>query len=251
MNQVIDFFLEPYQTATTLNIVLEFTAAFLGVLSVFYAKKENILVFPTGIISTGIYVYLLSQWNLYGDLIINIYYTIMSLYGWYMWSRISPSLPLPKGKGTSKEKELAKEHIAISRTTKKDKFKAFGIFLFTSVFVIVVYRFYNVMPNELNFSESINDAITKLSSGNLVEFRKGTPYLDTFTTGVFFAAMWLMANKKIENWTLWIAGNIVSIPLYFVKGYGFTGIQYSIFLILAIFGYIAWKKNLDNKKQTL
>jgi len=117
--------------------------------------------------------------------------------------------------------------------------------------VIVVYRYYNVMPNNLNFSESISDAITKLSSGNLAEFRKGNHYLDTFTTGVFFAAMWLMANKKIENWTLWIAGNIVSIPLYFVKGYGFTGIQYSIFLILAIFGYIAWKKNLDNKKQTL
>jgi len=236
MNQLLDFFLEPYQSATNLNIALEFTAAFFGVLSVIYAKKENILVFPTGIISTGIYVYLLSQWNLYGDLIINIYYTIMSLYGWYMWSRIIGN---------------DQHHIPISRTTKKDKIKAFGIFIFTSIFVIIVYRYYNVMPNDLNFGESINDAITKLSSGNLAEFRKGTPYLDTFTTGVFFAAMWLMANKKIENWTLWIAGNIVSIPLYFVKGYGFTGIQYSIFLILAIFGYIAWKKNLDNKKQTL
>ncbi|PCI07839.1 MAG: nicotinamide mononucleotide transporter [Flavobacteriaceae bacterium] len=236
MNQVIDFFLEPYQSATNLNIGLEFTAAFFGVLSVVYAKKENILVFPTGIISTGIYVYLLSQWNLYGDLIINIYYTVMSLYGWYMWSKIIDN---------------EQHHIPISRTTKKDKIKAFGIFIFTSIFVIIVYRYYNVMPNDLNFSESINDAITKLGSGNLAEFRKGTPYLDTFTTGVFFAAMWLMANKKIENWTLWIAGNIVSIPLYFVKGYGFTGIQYSIFLILAIFGYIAWKKNLDNKKQTL
>jgi nicotinamide mononucleotide transporter len=246
MNQIIDFFVEPYESASAINILLEFIAALFGVLSVIYAKKENILVFPTGIISTGIYVYLLSQWNLYGDLIINIYYTIMSLYGWYMWRRISPSLTLPKGKETSSQ-----HHIAISRTDKKDKIKAFGIFLFTSIFVIIVYRYYNVMPNDLNFSESINDAITKLSSGNLAEFRTGTPYLDTFTTGVFFAAMWLMANKKIENWTLWIAGNIVSIPLYFVKGYGFTGIQYSIFLILAIFGYIAWKKNLDNKKQTL
>ncbi len=236
MNTVIDFFFEPYQSASTINILLEFIAALFGVFSVFYAKKENILVFPTGIISTGIYVYLLSQWNLYGDLIINIYYTIMSLYGWYMWSKVIDN---------------DQQHIPISRTTKKDKIKAFGIFLFTSIFVIIVYRYYNVMPNDLNFSESINDAITKLGSGNLAEFRTGTPYLDTFTTGVFFAAMWLMANKKIENWTLWIAGNIVSIPLYFVKGYGFTGIQYSIFLVLAIYGYLAWKKNLDNKKQIL
>lgn len=234
MSQLINFLFEPYRAASSLNILLEFTAALFGIWSVFYAKKENILVFPTGIISTGIYVYLLSQWNLYGDLIINIYYTIMSLYGWYMWSKIIDD---------------KQQHIPISRTTATDKMKAFGIFAFTSVFVIVVYRYYNVMPNNLGFNESINFAISKLISGNLADFREGTPYLDTFTTGIFFAAMWLMANKKLENWTLWIAGNIVSIPLYFVKGYGFTGIQYSIFLILAIYGYLAWKKNLDSKKQ--
>jgi len=236
MNDLINFFTEPYQTASALNILLEFIAALFGVISVFYAKKENILVFPTGIISTAIYVYLLSQWNLYGDLIINIYYTIMSLYGWYMWSKIIDN---------------KQHHIPISKTNKTDKIKAFGIFAFTSIFVIVVYRYYNVMPNNLGFSDSINYAITKLTSGNLTNFRQGTPYLDTFTTGIFFAAMWLMANKKIENWILWIAGNIASIPLYFVKGYGFTGIQYSIFLILAIQGYFTWKKNLNNKKQTL
>ena len=236
MNELLEFFIEPYKNAQTINIVLEFLAAFFGVISVFYAKKENILVFPTGIISTGIYVYLLSQWNLYGDLIINIYYTIMSVYGWYMWSKIIGD---------------EKHHIPISRTNFNDKLKAIGIFLFTSVFVIIVYRYYNVMPNELNFTESINYAYTNMTSGSLELFRKATPFLDTFTTGIFFAAMWLMANKKIENWALWIAGNIVSIPLYFVKGYGFTGIQYTIFLILAFQGYIAWRKSLDKNRQTL
>jgi len=237
MNTLIDFFFEPYKNAEAINILLEFIAALFGVISVFYAKKENILVFPTGIISTAIYVYLLSQWNLYGDLIINIYYTLMSIYGWYMWSRIIDD---------------EKHHIPISRTNSTDKLKTFGIFLFTSVFVIVVYRYYNVMPNSLGLVESVNFAYTNMTSGNLEDFRKITPFLDTFTTGIFFAAMWLMANKKIENWTFWIAGNIVSIPLYFVKGYGFTGIQYTIFLILAIQGYIAWKKSLDKPKgQTL
>ncbi len=236
MNEIISFFTEPYQSASILNILLEFIAALFGVISVFYAKKENILVFPTGIISTVIYVYLLSRWNLYGDLIINIYYTIMSLYGWYMWSKIIDD---------------KQHHIPISRTTSIDKIKTLAIFIFTSIFVIIVYRYYNVMPNDLGFSESVNYAIMKLTSGNLTDFREGTPYLDTFTTGIFFAGMWLMANKKIENWTLWIAGNIVSIPLYFVKGYGFTGIQYTLFLILAILGYIEWKKSLDKKNQTL
>ncbi len=235
MNEIIEFFIEPYKTASAINITLEFIAALFGVISVFYAKKENILVFPTGIISTVIYVYLLSQWNLYGDLIINIYYTIMSIYGWYMWSKVIDS---------------KQNLLPISTTSNKDKLKAFGIFAFTSLFVIIVYRFYNVMPNNLGFNDSINFAVSKLTSGNLIEFRKATPFLDTFTTGIFFAAMWLMANKKLENWTLWIAGNIVSIPLYFVKGYGFTGIQYSIFLILAFLGYKQWKKILDKKKQT-
>jgi nicotinamide mononucleotide transporter len=232
MNDLINFFIEPYQTASALHISLELIAAVFGVMSVIYAKKENILVFPTGIISTALYVYLLVQWDLYGDLIINIYYTVMSVYGWYMWSRIVDD---------------KQQYLAISRTNTVDKLKTLGIFLFTSIFVIIVYRYYNVMPNHLNFTESVDYAVTNLTAGNLADFRKITPFLDTFTTGIFFAGMWLMANKKLENWTFWIAGNLVSIPLYFVKGYGFTGIQYAIFLILAFQGYYAWKKNLNKR----
>ena len=229
MNEIFNFFIAPYQGAVWQNILLEFIAAILGVISVFYAKKENILVFPSGIISTGIYVYLLSQWQLYGDLIINIYYTLMSIYGWYMWLRIDKNND---------------SRIEITSAGRGDYFKAFLIFGFTSIFVIAVYRYYNVMPNKLNFGESISYAWSHITSGSLVKFRKITPFLDTFTTGAAFAAMWLMANKKLQSWVFWIAVNIVSVPLYFVKGYGFIGIQYSIFLVLAFLGYFAWKKSL-------
>jgi nicotinamide mononucleotide transporter len=235
MNTLINFFLEPYLNATALNISLELIAAVFGIISVFYAKKENILVYPTGIISTGLYVYLLSQWALYGDLIINIYYTLMSLYGWYMWTRVTSG---------------SEVSLQITRTNSQDKLKAFAIFVSTAIFVIVVYRYYEVMP-DLSFSESISYAFQKLSSGNLKEFREATPYIDTFTTAAAFVAMWLMANKKIENWTFWIITNVVSIPLYFVKGYGLTGIQYFIFLVLAFLGYNEWKKTLNKKKQTV
>ena len=231
MDTLINFFLEPYRTAPFINIILEVIAAGLGVASVLYAKKENVLVFPTGIISTTIYIYLLSQWNLYGDLIINIYYTIMSIYGWYMWTKVIDT--------------TKKEHIPISRTTTKEKVIAFAIFAAASIFVIFIYRRFNVMPNNLNLTESIHYAYTNLTSGNLEKFRAAVPFLDTFTTAAAFVAMWLMAIKKIENWNFWILTNIVSIPLYFVKGYGFTGIQYTIFLILAFQGYSTWKKNLD------
>lgn len=235
MNTIVDFFLEPYQQVAGINIFIEFIAAALGITSVFYAKKENILVYPTGIISTGLYVYLLSQWALYGDLIINIYYTLMSLYGWYMWTRIS---------------NKTHEPLKITRANYLDNIKAFAIFVFTAIFVIIAYRHYNVIP-DLNFMDSIHYAFQKISAGSLIEFRKATPYLDTFTTAAAFVAMWLMANKKIENWIFWIITNIVSIPLYFVKGYGFTGIQYTIFFVLAFLGYKEWKKNLNKQNQTV
>ena len=208
MNPIVDFFLEPYRTASAGGILLEIMAAIFGIASVWFAKKEMIWVYPTGIISTAIYVYICYNFTLYGDLIINIYYTLMSIYGWYMWTRVV------KG-----------HHIKITTLNKKDSFKALGIFISTAVFVVLVYLYFN-------------------------RFDRMTDYFDTFTTGVFFAAMWLMANKKIEHWLLCIAGNIISIPLYFIKGLGFTGIQFIIFLILAILGYKEWKKNLNKQNQT-
>ena len=205
MNEIIDFFLEPYRSATTLNITLEIIAVLTGIASVWYAKKESIWVYPTGIVSTAVYVYICYQFTLYGDLIINIYYTLMSIYGWYMWTRI-----------------VGNNHLEITRTDKSDKLKALGIFLFTAAFVVAVYLYFN-------------------------RFDRITDYFDTFTTGIFFAAMWLMASKKIEHWSLWIAGNIISVPLYFIKGLGFSGIQFTIFLVLAYLGYKSWKKTLDKK----
>lgn len=71
-----------------------------------------------------------------------------------------------------------------------------------------------------------------------------TDYLDIFTSAIFFTAMWLMANKKIEHWIFWIVGNMISIPLYYVKGLGFSSIQFTIFLILAIMGYKEWRRKL-------
>ena len=72
-------------------------------------------------------------------------------------------------------------------------------------------------------------------------------YVDTLVTGIFFVGMWLMAKRKIENWILWIIGDIISIPMYFYKGYAFTSIQYFIFTIIAILGYLEWKKVIQQK----
>ena len=75
-------------------------------------------------------------------------------------------------------------------------------------------------------------------------------YIDIVTSGIFFTAMWYMATKKLENWTLWIIGDVITIPLYAYRGLGMLSLQYIIFTILAIYGYQQWKKSLNNNLQT-
>ena len=202
MKEFIDFFFQPYYANSTFDILLELIAVSFGIASVIFAKNENILVFPTGIISTILYIIICYKFILYGDMLINIYYTFMSLYGWYVWSF-----------------KVSGENVVITTSKKDDVAKSIFIFLSTIVIISCIYVYFDRMRNM-------------------------TDYLDTFTSAIFFTAMWLMANKKIEHWIFWIIGNLISIPLYFVKGLGFSSIQFTIFLILAIIGYMEWKKNL-------
>ncbi|GGC90182.1 nicotinamide mononucleotide transporter [Flavobacterium lutivivi] len=201
---MFEFLFSQYKNYPTHEIILELVAIFFGLLSVWLAKKNNILVFPTGIINTAIYVFLLWKWNLLGDMIINFYYVIMSIYGWYHWSK--------KKNETNQNK--------IGKSTKSEWLYSLYIFITTIVLVIAVYLFFD-------------------------KFTHWTSYVDTFVTGIFFSGMWLMARRKIENWLFWIVGDIISIPMYFVKGYTFTSIQYLIFTIIAIYGYREWKKKLQ------
>jgi nicotinamide mononucleotide transporter len=204
MSQIFDFLFSQYAEYDTLDIVLELVAGAFTIASVVYSKKNNVLVFPTGMICTAIFVYLLLKWGLLGDMIINGYYFIMSIYGWHLWTR----------------KKDGKTVIPISKTTKKQHLISLGIFIITFVFVFIVYAAFD-------------------------KFNHWSAYLDTITTALFFVAMWLMAKRKIENWIYWIIGDIITVPLYFYKGLTFSSILYFVLTIIAIYGYLAWKKNLN------
>ena len=204
MNPLFDFLFSQYSGYNTLDIVLELVAGAFTIASVVYSKKNNVLVFPTGMICTAIFVYLLLKWGLLGDMIINGYYFIMSIYGWHLWTR----------------KKDGKTVIPISKTTKKQHLISLGIFIITFVFVFIVYAAFD-------------------------KFNHWSAYLDTVTTALFFVAMWLMAKRKIENWIYWIIGDIITVPLYFYKGLTFSSILYFVLTIIAIYGYLAWKKNLN------
>ena len=209
MNHIFDFLFEQYSGYDTSDIVLEIVAVIFGFLSVWYSKQNNILVFPTGMISTIIFVYLLLKWELLGDMMINAYYFVMSIYGWYIWT-----------KGAD-----ATQKTPISKTNLYEKKIGFTIFTVTLMFVYIVYNYFE-------------------------KWTGWTAYIDTLTTAIFFVGMWLMARRKIENWLFWIVGDIISVPLYFYKGLTFSSFQYLGFTVIAIFGYLAWKKNINNNPQT-
>ncbi|OBX23618.1 nicotinamide mononucleotide transporter [Gelidibacter algens] len=209
MSHIFDFLFGQYSGYDTIDIILEIVAVIFGFLSVWYSKENKIWVFPTGMISTGIFVYLLLKWELLGDMMINAYYFIMSIYGWYIWTR-----------------KVDATHVTpISRTTAWEHKMSAIIFIATLGFVFAVYQTFD-------------------------KWTSWVAYVDTVTTAIFFVGMWLMARRKVENWIYWIVGDLISIPLYFYKGFTFTSIQYFGFTFIAIYGYLAWKKSLNNTLQT-
>lgn len=210
MESIFDLLFAQYSESSTTDVALEICAVVFGLLSVLFSRKNKILVFPTGMISTAIFVYLLLKWGLLGDMLINGYYFIMSVYGWYIWTR----------------KVGGSQVTPISRTTRKEKQQSMVIFISTLLFVFCVYTLFD-------------------------KWNDWTAYVDTFTTAIFFVGMWLMAKRKIENWIYWIIGDVISVPLYMYKGFTFTSFQYFVFTFIAISGYLAWRKYLQESKVAL
>ena len=209
MSHIFNFLFEQYNSYDSQDVFLEITAVIFGFASVWYSKKNNILVFPTGLISTSIFVYLLFKWQLIGDMMINGYYFVMSLYGWYIWTR-----------------KIDSAHVTpISKTTKQEQLLGSIIFIATLFLVFLVYQFFDMWIGWV-------------------------AYVDTLTTALFFVGMWLMAKRKIEHLMFWIVADIISVPLYFYKGLTFSSLQYLGFTIIAIFGFLAWKKLLNKNIQT-
>ena len=203
---MIELMFSQYKDYSNLFIFLELTAVLFGIVSVLFARKNNILVYPTGLVSTLIFVYILLEWKLFGDFIINIYYSIMSVLGWYLWTR----------------KKNGADEFPISIMNGKDYLISSLIFTITLLFVALVYQFFD-------------------------KFTDWTAYVDTLTTALFFVGMWLMAKRKIENWIIWVIADIISVPLYFYKGLTFSSMQFLLFTIIAILGYLEWKRLLQKQ----
>lgn len=187
----------------------EFAAVVLGIASVWYARREHILVYPTGIVSVVIYVFICFSARLYADAGINFFYFVMSVYGWYNWTR----------------KDEKAQMLHISANTPRQQLA--GIALTVASYWLIL------------------GLIWAFNHDDVVYMQSWVPWVDSFTTAIFLTGMLLMARKKVENWVYWIIGDVVSIPMYFMKGLVFTSFQYVVFLLIAVMGYLEWRRRLN------
>ena len=212
-----ELFIKPYEEYTFFQIFLEIVAAFFGLLSVFFSVKRNIWVYPTGIISTTIYVYILFNFGLLGDMLINVYYSIMSIYGWISWN-----------------KNTENQIISVDFAKKKDWLVGLNLFVMSFVAVCGVYYFKPFIDNHFSMN-GISFGFQQLDWAN---------WLDIFTTSLFLIGMWFMAKRKVENWLFWIVGDLICVPMMLYKGLGITSLQYLVFAIMAVMGYLEWLKQV-------
>src|SRR5690606_13348394 len=193
-NEYLPLLTEQWQHTGTWEII----AVIFSVLGVLLAYRNNVLLYPAGLISTGIYTLLMAspKVGLYAEASLNLYYFVMSIYGWIIWGRI------PKN-GTRKE-------LPISKAQGKD---------WSIVFAICGLGFLLLWWVLSSFTPST------------------VPLADAFVSATAWAGMWLLAKRKVENWILLNISNAAAIPLLVYKQMPLTALLTVFLFIVAVFGF--------------
>lgn len=182
---------------------IELMAVISGIFSVWLAKKENVWLYPLGIVSVVLWIYLCWIGKLFGQSIINFFFLIMNIYGWYNWLR---------------KDQNNQPNVIIKRNNNNE-----NSLLLITIFFLSIIIYFLLLP----FQEE-----------KALLFYV---FLEAIITGLNFVAMWLMAWKRLEHWILWIIGDIMCIPLYIHKDYPMGVFQFMVFIIIAYLGYKEWK----------
>ncbi len=178
---------------------IESLAVVTGIISVYLSVKQNIWSWPTALVNVTLYFYVFRTANLYADMGLQVFYFVLSVYGWYEWLY-----------GGEKRTELK-----VSRVTPKVAGILFAIFV---------------------AGVAALDAVLRHTSDTV-------PFLDSVTSTASIVGQWMMTRKILENWTVWIAVNVLSIGMYVYKGLNQTAALYVGFLVLAIMGYVKWHRS--------
>lgn len=197
---------DPFIVLGTQTTILEIFAVLCGLASVWFMKKENILVYPLGIINVLIYVYICYSSRLYASAGINVFYAVMSAYGWYNWLR--------------KTNEDDRIHIA--------RLKSLWVLIY-GLIIVGLFLLLRFLLSRFTDSE--------------------IPSWDALTTAIYVVAMWLLAQKKIEHWLLWIVGDVISVAMFAWLNLYFSAFQFLVFTVIAIFGFIEWRGKVVRSKK--
>jgi nicotinamide mononucleotide transporter len=190
--------------ALTSATLPEWAAVISGIASVWCSRQENIWVYPLGLINTTIYTWLSIAAHLPGEAVVNFYYTIMSIYGWYCWLQRN-------------EKNERRLFISYSST----RFWVAQLLFFSATYLAL---YVSLIYLKENF------------------FEGAIPWADALASAAAFTGMWLMTQKKVESWYWWLLTNVTAIPLYYTKGLALTSIYYLVLTGLALSGLRKWKK---------
>ncbi len=197
---------------------LEIIGTFVGLLYLWLEYRASIYLWIAGIVMPAIYIFVYYDAGLYADFGINIYYLGAAIYGWMMWkygSFLRRKFLRKQVSGKEERKEEQEAELPITRMPLRYLLPLTAIFALTLVGIAWIL---------INFTDS------------------NVPWLDSFTTALSIIGMWMLARKYVEQWWAWIAVDAVSFGLYIYKGLDYTAALYGLYTIIAIFGYLKWKK---------
>lgn len=196
-----------FTTQAKATPMLEWIAITAAVAEVLFARANKVLLYPAGLISTLIYTWIFTRpaTGLYADAILNVYYFIMSIYGWVLWGRRDKGQQLQITRVSSKEWVLV---------------IAFALAGWAALYLLLTQLFI-YLPGYTPSNIAVWDA---------------------FISATAWVGMWLLAKRKVENWLLLNISNIVAIPIYVNKSMPFTAALTLFLFIVATFGYFQWKK---------
>jgi len=184
--------------------LVELIGTIAGLSYIYFSIKQKIWIWPIGILSSALYIYVFFISKFYADMGLQVYYLFISFYGWYFW--------LNGNKTNDKRDE-----VPVTFTKKK-----MAIYLTLITFVIFVAI----------------ALILKYLTDSQVSI------LDSLTTAGSIVATWMLARKYLEHWLIWIVVDVISIGLYIYKGLYITVVLFVAYLIMAIVGYFQWKKSI-------
>jgi nicotinamide mononucleotide transporter len=214
------------------NNYIEIFGAVTGILYVFLEIRQNIWLWPVGIITSGVYMWVFFTGKLYADMSLQGYYLAISVLGWYWWVRKTRGRGREGESGGYDETERLRDlETKRLRDEGTKRLKVSRLKLMTGIILSVVFAvLFTAMWIVLDrFTDS------------------PVPGWDSFITSLSIIATWMLARKIYEHWCLWIVVNIVATGLFIFRGLYPTAILYIIYLIMSFAGLKAWKASISIK----